>query len=165
MSQAFRLASLRLRDCRWCSAHVGQRVWLRIAGLLQFRHWPSSLAFCRCSWARRRLYSLRSGLLLLARSYSRRRISLASCAAGPLLSVSRLLLSGWGEWCGFSFLREGLAEGLRDPFPFGAGRLTISGLDRVLAFFPLRLGSGNRMVCEKVCGSKGSIPFAPGSCS
>ena len=94
---------------------------------------------------------MRSGLLLLARSYSRRRSSLASCAAGPLLPVSRLLLSGWGEWCGFSFLREGLAEGLRDPFPFSTGRLTISGLDRVLAFFPLRLGSGNRMVCENVC--------------
>ena len=83
---------------------------------------------------------MRSGLLLLARSYSRRRSSLASCAAGPLLPVSRLLLSGWREWCGFSFLREGLAEGLRDPFPFSTGRLTISGLDRVLAFLPLRFG-------------------------
>ena len=103
---------------------------------------------------------MRSGLLLLARSYSRRRSSLASCAAGPLLSVSRLLLSGWGEWCGFSFLREGLAEGLRDPFPFSTGLLTISGLDRVLAFFPL--GSGNRMVCENVCVSNGSMPMDAG---
>ena len=32
--------------CRWASAQVGHRVWPRMAGLLQFRHLPSSLALC-----------------------------------------------------------------------------------------------------------------------
>ena len=69
---ALLLASLRLRDCRWCSAQVSHRDWPGIAGLLQFRHGPSSLALSRffCSW--RRWYSFRSGCWLLTCSYSRR---------------------------------------------------------------------------------------------
>ena len=34
------MASLRLRDCRWCSAQVSRRDWPGIAGLLQFLHLP-----------------------------------------------------------------------------------------------------------------------------
>ena len=43
-----------------------------MAGLEQFRHWPSSLALCRLFRSLRRLYSLRLGLLFLACSCSRR---------------------------------------------------------------------------------------------
>ena len=103
LAAALRLASLRLRDCRWCSAQVGQRVWLSIAGSLQFRHWLSSLAFCRCSWARRRLYSLRSGVLFLTFSYARPfwRVLLVlakGVSSGALSPLSWwTLLFGFGE--------------------------------------------------------------------
>ena len=71
LAAAFRLASLRLRDCRCASAQVVQRVWPGMAVcLVQSRHLPSSLAFCRCSCASCRWYSLRSGVLFLAWSYS-----------------------------------------------------------------------------------------------
>ena len=161
---ALRLASLRLRDCRWASAQVGHRVWPRMAGLLQFRYLPSSLALCLCSWASCRWYSLRSGLLFFIRSYSRRCSSLASCAAGPPMLVSCPFSSGCGGWSGFFFLREGSVEGLRGSFGFRAfrtGCLTFSGRGRPLAFLPLRMGSGNRMVCKKVCVFDGSIPTGP----
>ena len=98
-----RLESLRLGDCRWCSAHVGQRVWPGIAGSLQFRHWPRFLAFCRCSWARRLLYSMGSGVLFLACSYSRRswRVPLALAKGVSWGVLSPLswwtLLFGFGE--------------------------------------------------------------------
>ena len=61
---------MRLLYSRCFSAQVGQRVWPGLAGLEQLRHCPSSLALCRFSWARRRRYSMRSGVWLLARSYS-----------------------------------------------------------------------------------------------
>ena len=51
LARAFRLASLRLRDCRLASAQILHRDWLGIAGLLQFWHLPSSLALCLCSSA------------------------------------------------------------------------------------------------------------------
>ena len=108
---ALRLASLRLRDCRWASAQVGHRVWPRMAGLLQFRHLPSSLALCLCSWASCRWYSLGSGLLFFIRSYSRRCSSLASCAAGPPMLVSCPFSSGCGGWSGFFLLERGLRGG------------------------------------------------------
>ena len=103
LTVAFRLASLSLWDCRWCSAQSGQRVWPRMVGPLQFQHWPSSLGFCRCSWARRRLYSLRSGVLFLTFSYSRRfwRVPLVSAKGvswGGLSPLSwRTRLFGFGE--------------------------------------------------------------------
>ena len=64
----------------------------------------------------------------------------------------------------FSFLKEGSVEGLRGSFGFRAfrtGCLTFSGRGRPLAFLPLRMGSGNRMVCKKVCVFDGSIPTGP----
>ena len=51
LAAALRLASLRLRDCRCCSAQVSHRDWPGIAGLLQFLHLPSSLALCGRFWA------------------------------------------------------------------------------------------------------------------
>ena len=71
MAAALRLASLRLRDCRWCSTQLGQRVWPGMAGAGQLLHLPVALAIRRRSWARRRLYSLRSGVLFLTFSYAR----------------------------------------------------------------------------------------------
>ena len=55
-------------------------------------------------------------------------------------------------------------EDLRGSFGFRAfrtGCLTFSGRGRTLAFLPLRMGSGNRMVCKKVCVFDGSIPTGP----
>ena len=86
MAAALRLASLRLRDCRWCSAHVGHLVCPLMAGAGQFRHLPLSLALRRCSWAKCRLYSMRSGVWFLARSYSWRCSGV--CLAWGCLAVS-----------------------------------------------------------------------------
>ena len=99
---ALLLASLRLRDCRWFPAQVSHRDWPGIAGLLQFRHRPSSLALSRffCSW--RRWYSFRSGCWLLTCSYSRR-ASLA--VSGSLALVAGgLFLSPFGFGLGSFFL-------------------------------------------------------------
>ena len=92
LARALRLASLILRDCRWYSAHLGQRVCSGIAGLGQLLHLPVALAIRRCSWARRRLYSMRSGFLFLACSYSRRATWLVSLAA----AISSGVLPGAG---------------------------------------------------------------------
>ena len=81
-AMAIRSALMRRRDSRCFSAHVGQRVWPGLGGLGQSRHWPSSLALCRFSWARRRRYSMRSGVWLLARSYSARFRFLSSAVEG-----------------------------------------------------------------------------------
>ena len=45
LAAVLRLASLRLRDCRWLSAHASHLVWPGMAGLLQSRHLLASLAF------------------------------------------------------------------------------------------------------------------------
>ena len=75
---AFRLASLRLRDCRWTSAQLKQRVWSGMGGAPHATQSPRDLASCRFAWACRSLFSLRSGLC----SYSCRFCSLASTSAG-----------------------------------------------------------------------------------
>ena len=86
LAAALRLASLRLRDCRWASAQILHRDSPGIAGLLQFWHLPSSLALCLCSSAWCRRYSMRSGVLFLACSYSRR--------VSPAVSGSLALVAG-----------------------------------------------------------------------
>ena len=53
-----------------------------MAGSLQFLHFPSSLAFSLCSWARFRWYSLRFSDWFLRRSYSSCFSLLASVSAG-----------------------------------------------------------------------------------
>ena len=103
------MASLRLRDCRWASAHVGQRVWLRIAGSLQFRHLPSSLAFSLCSWARFRWYSLRFSDWFLRRSCSSRFSLLASVSAGVGSGRSAGFPAFWVDL--LVFFRCGLRDG------------------------------------------------------
>ena len=117
---ALLLASLRLRDCRWRSTHVGQRVSFRMAGRLQFRHFPSSLAFCRRSWARHRLYSLRSGVLLLACSYSRR-----SCRVPLVLAkgVSWGVLSPLSWWTRLFGFGEPLVPAFGSFWVFGSAFL------------------------------------------
>ena len=82
LAVAPRMASLCLRDCRWASAQVGQRVWPSIAEFVQLLQSPNSLAFRRCSWAIRRARSPRSGVRFLWRSYSARSCRLASTSAG-----------------------------------------------------------------------------------
>ena len=112
---ALLLASLNLRDCRWCSAQLGQRVWPGMAGAGQLLHLPVALAIRRRSWARRRLYSMRSGFLFLACSYSRRATWLVSSAAaissGVLLGagfvgyILAMALAGAFFWCRSDCLR------------------------------------------------------------
>ena len=63
-----------------------------MAGAGQLLHLPVALAIRRRSWARRRLYSMRSGFLLLFWSYSLRRSHLFSLAA----AVSPGVLLGAG---------------------------------------------------------------------
>ena len=82
MAAALRLASLRLRDCRWFSAQVGHRVWPSMAEFVQLLQSPNSLAFRRCSLAIRRTRSLRSSVWFLRRSYSARSWRLASTSDG-----------------------------------------------------------------------------------
>ena len=112
------LVLLRLLFSRCLSLQVGQRVWPGMAGLEQLRHWPRSLAFCRFSWAKRRRYSMRSGVWLLARSYSRRVGATfcleASVSSGVLLGlVLRVWSSTEGAWAA-------LFEASPSTLPFGA---------------------------------------------
>ena len=82
MILSFRLALMRLRDCRWFSAQVGHRVWPSMAEFVQLLQSPNSLAFRRCSLAIRRARSLRSSVWFLRRSYSARSWRLASTSDG-----------------------------------------------------------------------------------
>ena len=82
LAAALRLASLRLRDCRWFSAQVGHRVWPSMAEFVQLLQSPKSLAFRRCSLAISRTRSLRSSVWFLRRSYSARSWRLASTSDG-----------------------------------------------------------------------------------
>ena len=92
------------RRCDWrcLSAHVGQRVCSGIAGFGQLLQRPSSLARCRSSRARMRLYSRRSVVLFLASSYASRRwtgffgLTGASCVTG---GGSRLGLRCFAAGC------------------------------------------------------------------
>ena len=92
--------------------------------LVQSRHLPSSLALCRCSWASCRWYSLRSGVLFLAWSYSRR-VSLA-------VSGSLALVAG------------GLFQ---SPLGFGLGSFFLA---RVVCLVPARGLRGSGKVCWNV---------------
>ena len=65
-----------------------------MAGLLQFLHLPSSLAFRWRTWTRRRWYSLRSGVWFLCRSYSSRFCFLVSTEAESGLVWSFLAFGG-----------------------------------------------------------------------
>ena len=92
--------------------------------MVQSRHLPSSLAFCRCSCASCRWYSLRSGVLFLAWSYSRR-VSLA-------VSGSLALVAG------------GLFP---SPLGFGLGSFFLA---RVVCLVPARGLRGSGKVCWNV---------------
>ena len=72
LALARRLASSFRRRCRCFSAQVSHLVWPGIAGLEQSLHLPVSLAIRICSLRSCRRYSFRSGVWLLARSYSLR---------------------------------------------------------------------------------------------
>ena len=72
LALARRLASSFRRRCRCFSAQVSHLVWPGIAGLEQSVHLPVSLAIRICFLRSCRLYSFRSGVWLLARSYSLR---------------------------------------------------------------------------------------------
>ena len=130
LAVALLLASLRLRDCRWATAHVAQRVWPVMAGAGQSRHLPSSLAFCRRSWATRRCCSFRSGDLFLRRSYSTRfcRVASAWTGSGAVRCFGFVAL-------GVAFLR--VSPFLPDCFLLGWPP-------------PLLAGPGREMVCSKV---------------
>ena len=92
LALARRLASSFRRRCRCFSAQVSHLVWPGIAGLEQSLHLPVSLANRICSLRSCRLYSFRSGVWLLARSYSLRSSGVClAFAALALLTVVGLL--------------------------------------------------------------------------
>ena len=108
LALARRLASSFRRRCRCFSAQVSHLVWPGIAGLEQSLHLPVSLAIRICFLRGCRLYSFRSGVRLLARSYSLRSsgVSLAFAALALLTVValvdfvksgSGLVLGGFPE--------------------------------------------------------------------
>ena len=132
-----RLASLRLRDCRWFSAQVGHRVWPSMAEFVQFLQSPNSLAFRRCSLAIRRARSLRSSVWFLRRSYSARSWRLASTSDG-VGSGQRFGCRAFGAGFLVGLLGVVFRAGFPTRFFLLAGRL------------PALAGSGREKVNSKV---------------
>ena len=87
------LASLFRRDTRCFSAHARQRVWPGMAGLEHFTQRPLAIVSSLLSCAYCRWYSMRSGDLFLARSYSRRVSFALTSSLGAVSGSSQLLLS------------------------------------------------------------------------
>ena len=85
LAWARRLASSFRRRCRCFSAQVSHLVWPRIVGSEQSVHLPVSLAIRTCFLRSCRLYSFRSGVWPLARSYSLRSSGVCLAFAAPAL--------------------------------------------------------------------------------
>ena len=151
------LALLRMRDSRCLSAQVGQRVWPGLAGFGQLLHRPSSLAFRRLSWAMRRRYSLRSGLWLLVRSYSRRACTAFSLSCTFFSGARVAFRRGFGVMgCGAGFPGRLLG------FFFVVGSGSILALVFFLFLSLPRFGSERSIVWTKSWLLKVRVPAPAG---